>query len=322
MTQAPLRPTPRARTIPIASTPSTARRGSSRRVRQWWLPALPRFIGTTACSPGFAWVTGTTRGPPRRRRLVLTEPSTLGRTLKKRAKDVLAYFDGHGTSNGRDRGDPWALEHLRGSDSPTTSPAHCSSPAGPDPQFTVDGEGQEMLNRGRSAVRRQQTWAISGRSMGWSSVTAPRRRTLPGVDQGQSYDGTQPAPRGLTRALRGLSVQASSRGSPDDAMFCRFQVGETHTDAARAEPVRRQGPGRDPSPESLHRLPGVRAASTRSGTGGVRGQSRRSHGQPLRVRCQTPAPSLPLARSAADPRTVDGGQIYTVSSPVGWTPTG
>jgi hypothetical protein len=30
----------------------------------------------------------------------LTEVITLGRTLKKRATDVLAYFDGPGTSNG------------------------------------------------------------------------------------------------------------------------------------------------------------------------------------------------------------------------------
>jgi transposase len=38
----------------------------------------------------------------------LIEVAMLGRTLKKRAEDVLAYFDRPGTSNGR-------LEHLRGS---------------------------------------------------------------------------------------------------------------------------------------------------------------------------------------------------------------
>jgi transposase len=35
----------------------------------------------------------------------LSEVITLGRTLKKRAVDVLAYFDRPGTSNGPNRGD-------------------------------------------------------------------------------------------------------------------------------------------------------------------------------------------------------------------------
>jgi transposase len=40
---------------------------------------------------------------------------TLGRTLKKRAVDVLAYFDRPGTSNGQAKRSTDALEHLRGS---------------------------------------------------------------------------------------------------------------------------------------------------------------------------------------------------------------
>src|SRR4051794_16776409 len=39
----------------------------------------------------------------------------LGRTLKKRAADVLAYFDRPGTSNGRTEAINGRLEHLRGS---------------------------------------------------------------------------------------------------------------------------------------------------------------------------------------------------------------
>ena len=40
---------------------------------------------------------------------------TLGRTLKKRADDVLAYFDRPGTSNGPTEAINGRLEHLRGS---------------------------------------------------------------------------------------------------------------------------------------------------------------------------------------------------------------
>jgi transposase len=45
----------------------------------------------------------------------LTEVITLGRTLKKRAADVLAYFDRPGTSNGPTEATNGRLEHLRGS---------------------------------------------------------------------------------------------------------------------------------------------------------------------------------------------------------------
>ena len=45
----------------------------------------------------------------------LSEVITLGRTLKKRAADVLAYFDRPGTSNGPTEAINGRLEHLRGS---------------------------------------------------------------------------------------------------------------------------------------------------------------------------------------------------------------
>jgi transposase len=45
----------------------------------------------------------------------LTELRTLGRTLTKRAEDVLAYFDRPGTSNGPTEAINGRLEHLRGS---------------------------------------------------------------------------------------------------------------------------------------------------------------------------------------------------------------
>ncbi len=46
---------------------------------------------------------------------VLTELTTLGRTLKKRAADVLAYFERPGTSNGPTEALNGRLEYLRGS---------------------------------------------------------------------------------------------------------------------------------------------------------------------------------------------------------------
>ena len=46
---------------------------------------------------------------------VLREVITLGRTLKKRAADVLAYFERPGTSNGPTEAINGRLEHLRGS---------------------------------------------------------------------------------------------------------------------------------------------------------------------------------------------------------------
>ena len=45
----------------------------------------------------------------------LSEVITLGWTLKKRAEDVLAYFDRPGTSNGPAEAMNGRLEHLRGS---------------------------------------------------------------------------------------------------------------------------------------------------------------------------------------------------------------
>ena len=45
----------------------------------------------------------------------LREVITLGRTLKRRAVDVLAYFDRAGTSNGPTEAINGRLEHLRGS---------------------------------------------------------------------------------------------------------------------------------------------------------------------------------------------------------------
>jgi transposase len=55
-------------------------------------------------------INATSRGVP----AALTEIITLGRTLAKRAADVLAYFDRPGTSNGPTEAINGRLEHLRG----------------------------------------------------------------------------------------------------------------------------------------------------------------------------------------------------------------
>ena len=58
-----------------------------------------------------ALITTLSTGVPK----ALQEVITLGRTLKKRAADVLAYFDRPGTSNGPTEAINGRLEHLRGS---------------------------------------------------------------------------------------------------------------------------------------------------------------------------------------------------------------
>jgi len=58
-----------------------------------------------------ALIASLSRGVP----AALTELITLGRTLEKRAEDVLAYFDRPGTSNGPTEAINGRLEHLRGS---------------------------------------------------------------------------------------------------------------------------------------------------------------------------------------------------------------
>jgi transposase len=67
-----------------------------------------RNIGRTMMA---ALITTLSTGVPK----ALQEVITLGRTLKKRAADILAYFDRPGTSNGPTEAINGRLEHLRGS---------------------------------------------------------------------------------------------------------------------------------------------------------------------------------------------------------------
>jgi hypothetical protein len=79
----------------------------------------------------------------------LSEIITLGRTLKKRATDVLAYFERPGTSNGPTEAINGRLEHLPAppsdsATSPTTSPDPCWQPAASDHDYTLDCEEPAM----------------------------------------------------------------------------------------------------------------------------------------------------------------------------------
>jgi transposase len=75
----------------------------------------------------------------------LTEIITLGRTLTRRAADILAYFDRPRTSNGPTESINGRLEHLRGSalgfrNLTNYIPDHSWKPADSDPDYTLDCE--------------------------------------------------------------------------------------------------------------------------------------------------------------------------------------
>ena len=61
----------------------------------------------------------------------LTELITLGRTLKRRAGDILAYFDHPHTSNGPTEAINGRLEHLRGSALGLAKPHQLHHPSTP-----------------------------------------------------------------------------------------------------------------------------------------------------------------------------------------------
>ena len=79
----------------------------------------------------------------------LREVITLGRTLKRRAVNLVAYFDRPGTSNGpteaiNGRLNISAAQPSASATSPTTSPDRFWRPAGSDPDCTLDHEERLM----------------------------------------------------------------------------------------------------------------------------------------------------------------------------------
>jgi len=113
-----------------------------------------------------ALIASLSRGVP----AALTELITLGRTLKKRATDVLAYFDRPGTSNGPTEAINGRLEHTcedppsASATSPTTSPDAYSRPAASDPDYTLvrDEPNKAPACAGAACGRRWR--AVLGRS--------------------------------------------------------------------------------------------------------------------------------------------------------------
>lgn len=87
----------------------------------------------------------------------LTELITLGRTLKRRAADVLAYFDRAGTSNGRPKrstaaSNTYAAPRWASATSPATSQDHYSRLAGSDHNYTLRSDEPGKFERNPGGV--------------------------------------------------------------------------------------------------------------------------------------------------------------------------
>ena len=94
----------------------TSTRPSTRRTRRRLHPHLGRAC-YRECDRGLGkfaleWVIDSVAGGVP---AALVEVRQLGRTLKRRAADIVAYFDHPGTSNGPTEATGGRLEHLRGS---------------------------------------------------------------------------------------------------------------------------------------------------------------------------------------------------------------
>jgi transposase len=100
----------------------------------------------------------------------LVELITLGRTLKRRAADVLAYFDRPGTSNGPTEAINGRLEHLRGSAGALMMTELTRDRAGPadcgwlrSVTGSVCAWHRRGTARGTSVGERSVQWVLSGR---------------------------------------------------------------------------------------------------------------------------------------------------------------
>ena len=88
----------------------------------------------------------------------LTELITLGRTLKRRTTDILAYFDHPHTSNGPTEAINGRLEHQRScapglsETSPTTSPEHSPKQENSNPNYTPNYEEPPKRPRARTPL--------------------------------------------------------------------------------------------------------------------------------------------------------------------------
>jgi hypothetical protein len=119
----------------------------------------------------------------------LPEVATLGRTLTRRATDVLAYFDRPGHLMGRRRrstavSNTFPAPPSVSATSPTTSPDHYSKPAASDHNYTLDSDeplysGDHRHGRPRGGnTRASRCCAITGYAT-WPRLAQSACRGLP-----------------------------------------------------------------------------------------------------------------------------------------------
>jgi Transposase len=151
--------------------------------------------------------------------VMLTEIRKLGRTLKQRATDILAFFDRPGTSNGPTEALNGGLEHLRGSalgfrNLTKTSHARCSKPADSDPDYTLDWDEPSRVRSRRTSSSRSVSRSAERRVL-WSARGYQERRACcgagrPGPPQGSSL-GHPWRPRSGTAGRAATAPGSSSR---------------------------------------------------------------------------------------------------------------
>ena len=135
---------------------------------------------TTGRSMMTKLIASVSRGVP----TALSEVTTLGRTLKKRAADVLAYFDRPGTSDGPTEAicdsNTYAAPHSGFATSPATSPEASSRPAASDPDYTLDrDEPGNLLVRTCERVGRAAPAQMSALGAAASASSANLSRSGP-----------------------------------------------------------------------------------------------------------------------------------------------
>jgi hypothetical protein len=134
------------------------------------------------------WIDSISAGVPK----ALVEIVALGRTLKKRAADVLAYFDRPGTSNGPAEVINGRLEHLRGSALEFRNLTNYIA------RSLLEAGGVQAPTPTPSAVKRPQPAASAARA---SLVSSTEKRSGCQSWGSQSRISSAPSPMGVARVV-------------------------------------------------------------------------------------------------------------------------
>ena len=137
----------------------------------------------------------------RRRPKALAEIIKLGRTLKKRAADVLAYFDRPGTSNGPTEAINGRLEHLRGSALGFRNLTNYIA------RSLLETGGFRPPTATSSAVKRPQPTVSAARA---SLVSSTEKRSGCQSWGSQSRISSAPSPMGVARGSYPPRTQSAS----------------------------------------------------------------------------------------------------------------